>query len=134
MSNLKKPVLLFDGVCNLCVGSVQFIIKNEKQAILQFASLQSEFGQSQREKHQIPNEIDSLILIDNNRVYYYSSAALRITKYMGKLWPILQILLIIPPFLRNILYKWIAKNRYRWFGEKEMCWIPTLELNKRFLD
>ena len=130
----ENPILLFDGVCNLCVGSVQFFLKHDRKQILKFASLQSEFGTNQIKAYEIPASIDSLILITNDRAYYYSSAALRGAAYMGSFWPILKILLIVPPFLRNGIYRWIAKSRYNWFGKKESCWLPTPELQKRFIE
>ena len=130
----KTPVLLFDGVCNLCVGSVQFFLKHDKKGILKFASLQSEFGKKQIKIHQIPENVDSLILIENNKAHYFSAAALRAAGLMGGLWPVLKIFLVLPPFIRNGVYKWIAKNRYRWFGTKESCWLPTPELKSRFIE
>ncbi|MCT4622115.1 MAG: DCC1-like thiol-disulfide oxidoreductase family protein [Schleiferiaceae bacterium] len=131
---LDFPVLLFDGVCNLCVGSVQFFLKHDKRGELKFASLQSAYGEQQKEKYNIPANVDSLIFIHKGKAYHYSSAALRGAANMGGLWPLVKVLLVIPPFVRNGIYKWIAKNRYRWFGKKESCWLPTPELNARFLD
>lgn len=134
MTKTEQPVLLFDGVCNLCVGSVQFFLKHDKRGELKFASLQSKFGQSQKMKFAIPDNVDSLILIDKDKAHYYSSAALRAAGFMGGLWPIFKLFLVLPPFLRNGIYKWIAKNRYRWFGTKESCWLPTPELQSRFIE
>mgnify|MGYP000853732325 FL=1 len=130
----QGPVLLFDGVCNLCVGSVQFFLKHDRKGFLKFASLQSNFGEEQKKAFDIPKNVDSLILINNNKAYYYSSAALLGASYMGGIWPIFKIFLVLPPFIRNGVYKWIAKNRYRWFGTKESCWLPTPELKNRFIE
>ncbi len=130
----QGPVLLFDGVCNLCVGSVQFFLKHDRKGVLKFASLQSKFGQKLKKEFIIPKTVDSLILIHGKQAYYYSSAALRGAGFMGGTWPMLKIFLILPPFIRNGIYKWIAKNRYRWFGTKESCWLPTPELKSRFIE
>lgn len=131
---VQRPVILFDGVCNLCVGSVQFFLKHDRKGVLKFAALQSKFGEEQRKLLGIPEKVDSLILINEDKVHYYSSAALRGASLMGGVWPIFKILLILPPFIRNGVYKWIAKNRYRWFGTKETCWLPTPELKNRFIE
>ena len=127
------PILLFDGLCNLCVDSVLFVLKHEKQKSLTFSSLQSTFGKEARKKYNIPENIDSLILLHNGKVYYYSAAALKITSFLGGLWPLCQVFLIVPPFIRNYVYKYIARHRYSWFGQKEICWLPTPELESRFI-
>jgi len=127
------PVLLFDGVCNLCVGSVQFFLKHDRKKLLKFASLQSDYGEKQSTKFNIPKNVDSLIFIENNEVYYFSSAALRAAAKMGGAWPLLKVFLEIPPFIRNGIYKFIAKNRYRWFGKKEVCWLPDADFEGRFI-
>ena len=131
--NKNAPILLFDGLCNLCVGSVLFVLKHEKRKDLKFASLQSNFGITKRKEFNIPDNIDSLVLLKGGKVYFYSSAALRVTSFMGGLWPLLKVFLVVPPFIRNWAYKYIAKHRYSWFGQKEICWIPTPELEIRFL-
>lgn len=129
-----KPILLFDGYCNLCNNSVQFIYKHEKKAELYFGSLQSEKGIELLNLHHInPIEVDSLILIQNNIAYSKSSAALRLTPYLKGLYPLLYVLLIVPPFMRNAVYDYIARNRYKWFGKSESCMMPDKELVKRFL-
>ncbi len=134
MINEKQfPVLLFDGVCNLCVGSVQFFLKHDRNKEIMFASLQSAYGENERLKFNIPKNIDSLIFIENNKVYYFSSAALKAAAKMGGVWPLLRIFLWVPPFIRNGVYRFIAKNRYRWFGKKEVCWLPNPALKERFL-
>ena len=130
----KSPVLLFDGVCNLCVGSVQFILKYDKKGVLKLASLQSEYGLSKKNEYDIPENVDSLILLENGKAHYYSSAALKGAGHMGGVWTIFKAFLITPPFIRNGLYKWIANNRFSWFGKKEACWLPTPELKARFID
>lgn len=136
MSNTidTNPILLFDGYCNLCSNSVQFILKHEKKSDLYFGSLQSDEGIALLKLHQInPIEIDSLILIQNNIVYTKSSAALRLTPYLKGLYPILYVLLIVPPFIRNAVYDYVARNRYKWFGKSDSCMMPEKSLVKRFL-
>jgi predicted DCC family thiol-disulfide oxidoreductase YuxK len=128
----NQPVILFDGVCNLCQSSVQFIIKRDKKAKFKFAALQSEAGQKLLEGHSAPG-LDSVILAENDKIYTHSSAALRIAKELDGLWPMLYVFVIIPRPLRNLLYNWVATNRYRWFGKQESCMMPTPELRSRFL-
>lgn len=136
MSNTidTNPILLFDGYCNLCSNSVQFILKHEKKSDLYFGSLQSDEGIALLKLHQInPIKVDSLILIQNNIVYTKSSAALRLTPYLKGLYPILYALLIVPPFIRNAVYDYVARNRYKWFGKSDSCMMPEKSLVKRFL-
>lgn len=129
-----ENIILFDGVCNLCNRSVQFIIKRDPKAHFKFASIQSETGQRVVKQYGISNEIDSLIFIENEQVYIKSSAALRISRKLDGYWRLLTILIILPPFFRDFLYDIVAKNRYKWFGKKESCLLPTIETKKRFLD
>ena len=129
-----KPILLFDGYCNLCNNSIKFILKHEKKTDLYFSSLQSDNGIELLKRHHInPNEIDSLILIQNNTAYSKSSAALRLTPYLKGLYPLLYALLIVPPFIRNAVYDYVARNRYKWFGKSDSCMMPDKDLVKRFL-
>lgn len=128
-----NDIILFDGECNFCDQSVQFIIKRDKKALYSFASLQSEVGQQLVNTYQVPANLDSLILIKNNSYYTMSSAALRICRHLSGGWKLFSLLLLIPKPIRNYFYKIIAKNRYKWFGKKETCMLPTLEMKKRFL-
>jgi predicted DCC family thiol-disulfide oxidoreductase YuxK len=131
----KKPVLLFDGVCNLCAGSVQFIIKRDPQAKLQFAALQSDAGQAILKKFNLPQkELKSLVFYENGKVFTRSTGALRVSRYLSGLWPLLYGLIIFPRFIRDAVYDYVGKNRYKWFGEKTACWIPTPALKQRFID
>ncbi len=135
LTTLSHPTIFFDGVCNLCTGSVQFIIKHDPKQYFRFASLQSELGQEVLQQFNLPSaEFGSFILLENGKMYTKSTAALRVTKKLNSLWPVLFSFIIIPPFIRNWVYSFIAKNRYRWFGKKEACWIPNAELNKLFLN
>lgn len=136
MNNIlkNKTILLFDGYCNLCHSSVQFVLKHEKNNELYFTSLQSPIGVEILKYYSInPNEIDSLVLIEKNKAYVKSSAALRVSKYLKGLYPIAFGLLIIPSFIRNWVYDYVAKNRYKWFGKMDNCLVPDENLSKRFL-
>jgi predicted DCC family thiol-disulfide oxidoreductase YuxK len=129
-----NTIILFDGVCNLCNSSVQFIIKRDPNGHFKFASLQSETGQMLLSHYGINTEIDSIVVIENEKVYVKSSAALRIGRKLSGFWRFLMILKFLPPFLRDFFYDIVSKNRYKWFGKKESCMIPTIETKKRFLD
>lgn len=129
-----QPILLFDGYCNLCNASVQFFLKHEKQPIIYFSSLQSNVGKELLTRYNIdPITTDSLVFIINSRAYTKSSAALRITKYMKGLYPMFQILLLIPKFIRDVIYDYISRNRYKWYGKSENCMVPDASIVKRFL-
>ena len=130
----ENPVVLFDGICNYCNAMVNFAIRNDKKAILKFAALQSEAGKMLKEKYQVDPGIDSVILIDNGKVYTYSNAAIRITKYLRWPYKTLYALNIVPQFIRQPFYRWVAKNRYKWFGKKEACMVPTPDVRARFID
>lgn len=128
-------IVLFDGVCNLCENSVQFIIRKNKKKNIQFASLQGLFGQAILKENKLnTTEFSSLIFVENGRIYTKSSGALRITKHLKGLWPLMICFLIVPKFIRDGVYNYIAKNRYKWYGKKTSCWLPTPELKQRFLD
>lgn len=129
-----KPILLFDGVCNLCNGFVQFTIKMDPEGIFQFASLQSEVGQQLLAKYNLPTkELKSVVLIHENKAHTYSDAPLEAARLLGGFWQLFYVFKILPLGLRNAIYNWIAKNRYRWFGKQESCWLPTPDLKERFI-
>jgi predicted DCC family thiol-disulfide oxidoreductase YuxK len=129
-----KAVILFDGVCNLCNSSVLFVIKHDTKHYFSFAALQSNFGQELLKKHSLnPADFDSLVLYDKDKVYLKSSAVLRLTRNLRFPFPLCYALILIPAFLRNIIYDFIAKNRYKWFGKKDSCMIPSAELEDRFI-
>jgi predicted DCC family thiol-disulfide oxidoreductase YuxK len=135
MAEPTHPLLLFDGVCNLCNGSVQFIIRRDPAARFRFASLQSEVGQRYLDELRIDRQaIDSMILVEGGRWSKESEAALRIANLLGGPWKAAVIFRLIPRALRDRVYRLIARNRYRWFGKQESCWLPTPELRARFLD
>ncbi|MCB5239973.1 thiol-disulfide oxidoreductase DCC family protein [Niallia alba] len=125
-------IVLFDGVCNLCSKSVQFIIKRDPHNQFFFASLQSEMGKSLLEKHHL-SEVDSVVLIKDDMYYIESDAALEICRHLSSGWKLLAILKGIPSFIRDPLYRFVARNRYRWFGKQDSCMLPTEEMKKRFL-
>ena len=129
-----NPVILFDGVCNLCSGSVQFILKRDKEKKFLFASLQSGYGQDLLKQLDLPTDtFNSFILYEDEKVYTRSTAALKMFEQL-KNWRWIKIFWIVPKFIRDAVYNLIAKNRYRWFGKKEECWLPTPDLKARFLD
>ncbi len=124
-------IILFDGICNFCDASVQFIMKRDNGAFT-FASLQSDIGQELVIRHNLQG-IDSLVLIEEDQAYTKSTAALRIAKRLKGLWSLLYIGIIIPKLLRDPLYEMFAQNRYKWFGKKAACMLPTKEERARFL-
>ena len=127
------PVILFDGVCNFCDASVQFILNRDPNETFHFASLQSEAGQELLKKYQVRDDVDSMILIENDKVYYKSAAALRISCHLRGAWKLLYVFMIVPAPIRNVVYDLIARNRYKWFGQKESCMLPPPNVRKRFL-
>jgi len=129
-----EKIILFDGVCNLCNSSVNFIIDRDAKNIFRFASLQSEVGQKILSKFGLNgNEFDSIILISDNKYFIKSTAAINISKDLKFPWKLSVVFLIIPVFLRDYLYDILAKNRYKWFGRKDSCRIPDPEIKNKFL-
>lgn len=130
----QKPVILFDGICNFCNGAVNFVIKRDKDAAIQFAPLQSEKGRLFFRQYNLPEgSMDSFIFIEDDKVYSQSTAALKVCKYLSGLWPLFYGFIIVPKFIRDGVYNLIAKNRYKWFGVKQECMIPTPEVKARFI-
>jgi predicted DCC family thiol-disulfide oxidoreductase YuxK len=130
-----KKIVFFDGVCNLCSGAVQFILKRNKSKNILFASLQSKIGQQMLIQYALPlNNFSSFVFLENGILNQQSTGALKTTKYLDAAWPLLFVFIIVPPFIRNAVYNWISKNRYKWFGKKTECWLPTNDLKERFLD
>jgi len=131
----NKEIILFDGVCNLCNGAVLFIIKRDRDDVFRFVSLQSELGKEIIRYIVVDiSKTDSIVWYKPGEAYYYKSdAALMIINHFGGIWSLLNVFKIIPASLRNLLYDFIAKNRYNWFGKKESCMIPTPELQQKFL-
>ncbi|MGH1335807.1 MAG: thiol-disulfide oxidoreductase DCC family protein [Aureispira sp.] len=127
-------IVLFDGVCNLCDRSVQFIIKHDPKGRYKFAPLQSDFAKKLLQEYQLDGEdLERAVLIENGKAYTHSSASLRVTRHLSGAWPLLYGFIIIPRFIRNAVYRWVARNRYRWFGQKDNCVLPSPENRARFL-
>jgi predicted DCC family thiol-disulfide oxidoreductase YuxK len=134
MDKEDYSVILFDGVCNLCNSSVNFIIDRDKRRIFRYATQQSESGQAYLKSYDLQTDTgESIILIEQGTVYIRSSAALRIAKKMDGAWPLMYIFMAVPRFIRDPAYNIIAKNRYKWFGRTEECRVPTPELQELFL-
>ena len=130
----KQPLLLFEGECGFCNKSVQFFLNHEKNKQVHFAPLQSLAGKALREYFEINDKTDSIIFIRGHDAFIKSCAALRLTKYMKGFWPLIQVFLIVPPFLRNAVYHAIAKRRMKWFGRVENCALLEKEDMKRFIN
>ncbi len=132
MSDSK--IILFDGVCNLCNSSINFIIDHDTNNKFKFASLQSETGQAFLKKSGLDQkDFDSVVLIEGDKHFTRSTAALRIIKEFEGPWKLLYVFIIVPPFIRNFIYDIISRNRYKWFGKKDSCRVPTPELKEKFL-
>lgn len=130
----KQPIILFDGVCNLCNQSVQLVIKKDKKNRFLFAPLQSKDVVAYLNKQPTDfSNTDSILLITSDKIYTKSSAALKIAKQLTGLYTLLYLFYIVPKPLRDLVYDFIAKNRYKWFGKEESCMIPTPELKEKFL-
>jgi predicted DCC family thiol-disulfide oxidoreductase YuxK len=131
----ENPVILFDGVCNFCNGAINFVLKQDKKGIFRFAPLQSEAGRRLLQQYHLPtDEFESFVLIDDGKVYTKSSAALRVMNKLPWYWKEAQIFRVIPTIFRDAIYDFIARNRYKWFGKKDQCMLPTPEMRSRFLD
>ena len=136
-----KTILFFDGNCGLCNRSVKFVLRKEKDHELFFSPLQSEFAKKTLQQFNLSqrhpsgeNKADTMLLLENGKINFQSSAALRTTKYLKGLWPCMMIFIIVPPFIRNAIYNYIAKNRITWFGIADYCDMMTPELKKRFIE
>lgn len=129
------PVVLFDGVCNLCNGSVRFVIERDPDKHFQFAPLQSATATTliggTADPHAMP---DSIVLVDDGRLYVRSTAALRIARRLRFPWPLLWVFMAVPRPLRDWVYDVIARHRYGWFGKRDTCMVPTKEIRDRFLE
>lgn len=131
---MEDKIVLFDGVCNLCDNSVKFIIKRDRKGVYKMASLQSEIGiQLQKQFNQDTTKVNSVMLIENGELYTKSTAALRIARHLDGGWKLFFVFMIIPAFIRDVVYDFIAKNRYKWFGKHDACMIPDKSIKSRFL-
>ncbi len=130
----NHPILLFDGVCNLCNASVQWILKRDQQGQFRFAALQSEVGQHFLQKHGLAaKDFDTAVLVIGEQIFLRSDAALEIVRRLGGFWRLLYFFKILPRPLRNAVYNLVARNRYRWFGHREECMLPKPAWKERFL-
>jgi predicted DCC family thiol-disulfide oxidoreductase YuxK len=131
----KHSIILFDGVCNLCSNSVQFIIKHDPKNHFRFASLQSKSGQQILAQFNLSTtNLSSFILLENGKIFTQSTGALKVAKQLSKGWRFLYVLINVPPFIRDGVYQIIANNRYRWFGKKTTCLIPSAAVEALFLE
>ena len=130
-----ERVIFFDGICNLCNVSVQFAIERDKKNLFKFTALQGEYAKAVLPKFNVDlNQLNSIILLEDGQLYTKSTAALKIAKKLNGLWPTLYVFILVPKFIRDWFYDIIAKNRYKWWGRQESCWLPTPELKQRFID
>ncbi|TYZ14332.1 thiol-disulfide oxidoreductase DCC family protein [Hymenobacter lutimineralis] len=133
----SSAVILFDGVCNLCNGFVQFVIRHDSRGYFHFAALQSAEGQAllRAQGVTLPTTLDpdSVVLVEAGQVYTHSTAVLQIARRLSGLWPLLGAGVVVPRAWRDAAYRWVARNRYRWFGRQAACLLPTPELKSRFL-
>jgi len=130
----RYDIILFDGVCNLCNNAVDFVIKRDKKDRFKFGALQDAASKSILKENKINQDyIDSIILVRGDQIFYKSKAALEIAKNLSGLWPVLVVFNVVPSFIRDPIYDWIAHKRYSWFGKKETCRIPTPEEKQKFL-
>ena len=135
MATDNQHIILFDGVCNLCNTSVQFVINRDPNHRFNYAPLQGDTAKDLLANSDSPGlDLDSVVLVEDGKVYDRSTAALRIARKLTGGWPLLYGFIIVPKFIRDGVYNWIAKNRYRWFGKQDSCMIPTPELQSLFLD
>lgn len=134
MQKEMPRVILFDGECNFCDASVQFIIRRDPKGRFKFASLQSEAGRTLLQQCGVPEQIDSFVYLEDRRYYTKSSAALRVCKQLKGLWKLAYALLLVPKPIRDGVYDIIARNRYRWFGKKDSCMLPSPEMRERFIE
>ncbi|MBC6111369.1 thiol-disulfide oxidoreductase DCC family protein [Pedobacter fastidiosus] len=130
---MAQPVIFFDGVCNLCNASVQFVIEHDHENLFKFTALQSAYAKEVLPQFNVdPEKLNSILLLENGILYTKSSSALRVAKKLNGLWPLLFGFIIIPKFIRDWFYDIIAKNRYKWWGKQESCWVPTPDLKSKF--
>lgn len=130
----KKSIILFDGVCNLCNTSIDFILKRDSKDRFLVGALQEPPGKILLEKYQVPsNYFDSLVLIEEGKVYFRSTAALRIARKLDGIWFVFYPLIFLPVPIRDWIYNWIGKNRYRWFGKRSTCRVPSEKEKRKFL-
>ena len=133
-SPATHPTVLFDGVCNFCDAYVNFVIDNDRRRYFRFAPLQSDAGARLQQQYGIdPSQLETFVLIERGKAYLRSTAALKIVRRLGGVYPALYAAIVVPSPLRDFLYDWFAGRRYRWFGRKDECMVPTADVKDRFL-
>ena len=132
--NSNESIIFFDGVCTLCNGVVDFIIIRDHSRRFKYASLQGNTAKKMIQSYLEQGNLDSLIFYKKGKIYIESSAALHIARSMNGLWPVLFIFIIVPKFIRDAVYRWVARNRYRWFGKRSICRIASPEEQSYLLD
>ncbi len=132
---MEHPVILFDGVCNLCNSAVDFVIRRDRKGVFRYASLQSEVGMNLLRERGLPSDrLDTIVLVDaGGKVSFRSTAALKIARQLSGAWPLLYAFIILPAGLRDVVYNWIAANRYKWFGQRDTCRLPTSDERALFI-
>ena len=130
----ESPLILFDGVCNLCNAAVQFVIKRDGTAKFRFAALQSSIGRKYLDRFGLKKDVTTIILVKNGQAFEKSSAALEIARDLSGLWPLMYFFKVVPKIIRDAVYDFVARRRYKWFGRKDQCMIPTPALRARFID
>jgi len=131
---LAKSIIFFDGVCNLCNASIDFVIQRDKDDQFLVGALQEDLSKKILTNFEVREDyLDSLVLVEKGKIYYKSTAALKISRHLSGLWPVLYPLIFLPKFLRDSIYNWIGSNRYRWFGKKSACRLPTPAERAKFL-
>ncbi len=134
MTQIPDNLILFDGVCNLCSALVQFVIRHDPAAKFRFAAIQSEIGREIFQSHgRDPRDLQTFVFIAEGKLFLRSDAAIEVVTRFGGAWSICKIFRFVPRALRNAIYSSVARNRYRWFGRKEVCMVPTAEIKERFL-
>jgi predicted DCC family thiol-disulfide oxidoreductase YuxK len=129
----SNTIIFFDGICTLCNGWVRFVIHRDKNDVFSFAALQSDAAKKLLGSISVDDKNSSIMLMENEKIYTQSTAVLRIFRYLSGFWSLLYIFIIVPPFIRNEIYRFVACNRYRWFGKKENCMIPSKSVAHKFL-
>jgi predicted DCC family thiol-disulfide oxidoreductase YuxK len=129
-----QPIVLFDGVCNFCNNTINFVIKRDRKNTLRFTTLQSFPANQLLEQYGLSGSgMQSFVFIENGKAYTKSTAALRVCKYLTLFWPLVYAFIIVPRFIRDGVYDYIASNRYKWFGSKEECMVPNAAVKRKFL-
>ena len=134
MTHFPDNLVLFDGVCNLCSALVQFVIRHDRAAKFRFAAIQSEIGNEIFQSHGLdPAELHTFAFVADGKMFMRSDAAIEVASRFGGAWRILRVFRFVPRVVRDSIYTIVARNRYRWFGRKEVCMVPTPEIKERFL-